>query len=152
MVSLSRNEEFLSVCLMLCLQAPGKVGYLVFRPIIYTLQMYRQAILQVSAAVSKGDICYICINLQVCLSYESRWHMFFTIAKPVQCKHNLQIKTTFLKVHTLEHSSGSSCLYNQPYPCQGGTLCPHQNHSISSKRLGIWSLCFVPFLSMYFSF
>ena len=27
---------------------------------------------------------------------------------------------------------------------------PHLNHSISSKRLGVWSYCFVTFLSMYF--
>ena len=27
---------------------------------------------------------------------------------------------------------------------------PHQNHSISSKRLRVWSYCFVTFLSMYF--
>ena len=34
-----------------------------------------------------------------------------------------------------------------------GTLCPpHQNHSISSKRLRVWSYCFVTFLSMYFPF
>ena len=29
---------------------------------------------------------------------------------------------------------------------------PHLNHSISSKRLGVWSYCFVTFLSMYFTF
>ena len=27
---------------------------------------------------------------------------------------------------------------------------PHLNHSISSKRLGVWSSCFVTFLSLYF--
>ena len=27
---------------------------------------------------------------------------------------------------------------------------PHLNHNISSKRLGVWSYCFVTFLSMYF--
>ena len=31
-------------------------------------------------------------------------------------------------------------------------LNPHQTHSISSKRLGVWSYCFVTFLSMYFPF
>ena len=41
------------------------------------------------------------------------------------------------------------CLFN---PIQG-TLCPlRQNRSISSKRLGVWSYCFVTFLSMYFPF
>ena len=34
----------------------------------------------------------------------------------------------------------------------GGTLCPYLNHCISSKRLGVWSYCFVTFLSMYFPF
>ena len=35
----------------------------------------------------------------------------------------------------------------------GGTLCPpHLYHSISSKRLGVWSYCFVNFLSMYIPF
>ena len=33
-----------------------------------------------------------------------------------------------------------------------GALCahPHLNHSISSQRLGVWSYCFLTFLSMYF--
>ena len=31
-------------------------------------------------------------------------------------------------------------------------LPPHLNHSISSKRLGVWSYCFRTFLSMYFPF
>ena len=36
---------------------------------------------------------------------------------------------------------------------RGPTLCPpHQNHSISSKRLGVWIYCVVTFLSMYFPF
>ena len=29
---------------------------------------------------------------------------------------------------------------------------PHLKHSISSKLLGVWSYCFVTFLSMYFPF
>ena len=35
----------------------------------------------------------------------------------------------------------------------GGTLCPpYQNHRISSKRLGVWSSCFMNFLSGNFPF
>ena len=40
-----------------------------------------------------------------------------------------------------------------PIQAWGGTLCPpHLYHSISSKRLGVWSHCFVNFLSMYIPF
>ena len=40
-----------------------------------------------------------------------------------------------------------------PIQARGGTLCPpHLYHSISSKRLGVWSYCFVTFLSMRFPF
>ena len=34
----------------------------------------------------------------------------------------------------------------------GHFVPPHLNHSISSKRLGLWSYCLVTFLSMSFSF
>ena len=34
----------------------------------------------------------------------------------------------------------------------GHFVRPHLNHSISSKRLGVWSYCYVTFLSMYFPF
>ena len=37
-----------------------------------------------------------------------------------------------------------------PIQARGGTLCPpHLYHSISPKRLGVWSYCLVNFLSMY---
>ena len=38
-----------------------------------------------------------------------------------------------------------------PIQARGGHFVPpHLNHSISSKRLGVWSYCFVTFLYMYF--
>ena len=44
---------------------------------------------------------------------------------------------------------GASLTLSRP----GGTLCPpHLNHSISSKRLGVWSYGFVNFRFMFFSF
>ena len=37
-----------------------------------------------------------------------------------------------------------------PIQARGHKVPPHLNHSISSKRLGVSSYCFVTFLSMYF--
>ena len=42
----------------------------------------------------------------------------------------------------------------KPIQARGDFVPPHLNHSISSKkkkRLGVWSYCFVTFLSMYFT-
>ena len=39
-----------------------------------------------------------------------------------------------------------------PIQARGHFVPPHRNHSISSKRLGVWSYCFVTFFSMYFLF
>ena len=39
-----------------------------------------------------------------------------------------------------------------PIQARGHFVPPHLNHSISSKRLGVRSYCFVTFLSMYFPF
>ena len=38
-----------------------------------------------------------------------------------------------------------------PIQARGHFVPPHKNHSTSSKRLGVWSYCFVNFLSMFFS-
>ena len=40
--------------------------------------------------------------------------------------------------------------YLNPIQGRGDFVPPHLNHSISSKRLGLWRYCFVTFLSMYF--
>ena len=40
--------------------------------------------------------------------------------------------------------------YLNPNQARGDFVPPHLNHSISSKRLGLWSYFFVTFLSMYF--
>ena len=37
-----------------------------------------------------------------------------------------------------------------PIQARGALCAPSLNHSISSKRLGVWSYCFVTFLSIYF--
>ena len=40
-----------------------------------------------------------------------------------------------------------------PIQARGSTLCPpHLYHSISPKRLGVWSYCLVNFLPMYIPF
>ena len=43
-------------------------------------------------------------------------------------------------------------VYNQYFTPHESSKAPHLNHSISSKRLGVWSYCFVNFLSMHFPF
>ena len=59
---------------------------------------------------------------------------------------------TFLLQNPLTKDSAQIALFLvfNPIPDRGHFVPPHLNHSISPKRLGVWSYCFVTFLSMYF--
>ena len=91
------------------------------------------------------------------LSPKARRLLFISVIYPcleygavITCKAlNQRDRDRLLALHRrgVHVVCGASLTLSRP----GGTLCPpHLNHSISSKRLGVWSYGFVNFRFMFF--